>query len=610
MSKRTPAPKIALLALALGPCLAGEVRAEPSYAIAMHGEPALPRDFDHFAYADPAAPKGGAIAYAFQGTYDSLNPFIVKSATTTSRGIWDASLGNNVFESLLVRNRDEAFTLYGLIADSVDMPDDRSSVAFTINPKAKFSDGQPITPEDVIFSLELLRDKGRPNLYPTWFKPVTSSEKIGDRGVKFTFANGDNRELPFLIGLMPILPKHATDAATFDQSTLKPMIGSGPYVMDAIRPGEQLTLKRNPDYWGKDLNVKRGFDNFDTIRIDYYRDRNSMFEAFKKGLYDVNPEADPARWLEGYGFPAVTDGRVVKEAVANGLPKGMLGFALNMRRAQFADIRTRKALEMLFDFEWVNKNLFSGAYNRNSSYFQDSALSALGVPASDAEKALLAPFPGAVEPDVLDGTYRPTVSDGSGGDRKVLRAALELLQQAGWKLEGNKLVDGSTGQPFAFEILLQDASQERIAAAWTRTLARVGITAAARTVDATQYQRRVQNFDYDVIITAWPASLSPGSEQSNRWSSAAAGMMGSFNYVGAKSPAIDAMIAAVVAARSQEDFVAAVRALDRLLISGHYVVPLYYLPDQWVARWTSVDHPKTQSVYGYTLPTWWAAPAK
>ncbi len=607
---RALGPMIALAAAGLVGLCAGESLAAPSHGIAMHGEPALTKGFDHFAYADPAAPKGGGITYAFVGTYDSLNPFIVKSATTTSRGIWDASIGNNVFESLLVRNRDEAFSLYGLLADTVDMPEDRSSVTFTINPNAKFSDGQKVTPEDVIFSLELLREKGRPNLYPAWFKTVAKSEIVGTNGVKFTFANSENRELPFLIGLMPILPKHATDAETFDQSTLKPLIGSGPYVMDKITPGEQLTLKRNPDYWGKDLNVKRGFDNFDTIRIDYYRDRNAMFEAFKKGLYDVNPEADPARWLDGYDFPAATDGRVVKEAIPNGLPKGMLGFALNTRRPMFADVRVREALEMLFDFEWVNKNLFSGAYSRNASFFQDSVLSAYGVPASDAEKALLAPFAGAVEPDVMDGTYKPTVTDGSGSDRKVLKAALDLLQQAGYQLQGNSLVNSKSGQPLAFEILLKDRDQERIALAYARTLARVGIKATARTVDSTQYERRVQNFDFDVIITAWPASLSPGSEQNNRWSSAAAGMMGSFNYVGAQNPAIDAMIAAMLAAKSQEDFVAAVRALDRVLISQHYVVPLYYLPDQWVARWTRVDHPKTQSVYGYTLPAWYAAPAK
>ncbi|MBB3929550.1 peptide/nickel transport system substrate-binding protein [Kaistia hirudinis] len=559
-------------------------------------------------YADPNAPKGGTITYAFVGTYDSLNPFIVKSLTTTSRGIWDASLGNNVFESLLTRNRDEAFSLYGLLADSVDMPDDRSSVAFTINPKAHFSDGQPVTPEDVIFSWQILRDKGRPKPNGEWYKLVTKAEKFGDRGVKFTFENGDNRELPLLMGLMPILPKHAIDPETFDQSTLKPMIGTGPYVMAQIDPGQRFVLKRDPNYWGKDLPVKRGFDNFDEIRVDYYRDRNAMFEAFKKGLYDVNPESDPATWLDGYDFPAAQDGRVVKETVNNGLPKGMTGFAMNTRRPQFADVRVRGALAMLFDFEWVNKNLFSGAYSRNGSFFQNSVLSALGVPASDTEKKLLAPFPDAVEPDVMDGTYKPTVSDGSGGDRKVMRAALNLLEQAGYKLNGNQLVDAKTGEPLSFEILLQDRTQERVALAYIRSLARIGIKATVRTVDSVQYQRRVADFDFDMIMTYWPATLSPGSEQGNRWSTSSADVPSSFNYVGARSPAIDAMIAAVVAARSQEDFVAAVRALDRVLISGHYVVPLYYLPDQWVARWTRVDHPKTQSVNGYTLSTWYATP--
>lgn len=580
---------------------------EPKHAIAMHGEPALPDGFDHLPYADPNAPKGGTITYAFAGTYDSLNPFIVKSATTTSRGIWDVALGNNVFESLLTRNRDEAFSLYGLLADSVDMPDDRSWVSFTIDPKAHFSDGQPVTVDDVLFSLDILKEKGRP-IYKNWYSQVVKAEKVGDRGVKFTFKDGENRELPLLIGLMPILPKHAIDPETFDQSTLKPMIGSGPYVMAQIDPGQRFVLKRDPNYWGKDLPVKRGFDNFDEIRVDYYRDRNAMFEAFKKGLYDVNPEVDPATWLNNYNFPAVADGRVVKETVKNGLPKGMLGFAMNTRRPQFADVRVREALAMLFDFEWVNKNLFSGAYSRNGSFFQDSVLSALGVPASDTEKKLLAPFPDAVEPDVMDGTYKPTVSDGTGGDRKVMRSALNLLEQAGYKLNGNQLVDAKTGEPLSFQILLQDREQERVALAYARALARIGIKADVRTVDSTQYQRRVQEFDFDMIMTTWPASLSPGNEQGNRWSSANVNVPASFNYVGANSPAIDAMLAALLAANSQEDFVAAVRALDRVLISGHYVVPLYYLPDQWVARWTRVDHPKTQSVNGYTLSTWYATP--
>lgn len=590
-------------------CLAGMAQAEPRHGLAMHGQPKLPADYAHLPYADPDAPKGGRITYAFVGSYDSLNPFIVKGAETTARGIWDVSLGNNVFEALLARNRDEAFTLYGLLAESVEVADDRSSITFHLNPKAHFSDGVPVKPEDVIFSLEILRDRGRPN-YKSWYSKVKSTETIGEHGVKLNFGDGADRELPLLLGLMPILPKHATDIENFDRSTLKPLIGSGPYTMGEVKPGQSFELKRDPNYWGKDLPIKRGFDNFDTIKIDYYRDRNAMFEAFKKGLYDVNAEADPANWRNGYNFPAVTDGRVIKEGVVTGLPKGMLGFAFNTRRPIFEDVGVRKALASLFDFEWVDRNLFFGAYKRNGSYFEGSELSSIGIPASDLEKSLLAPFPGAVEPDVLDGSYRPAVSDGSGGDRKLLRAALDLLKSSGYELRGNTLLNVETGQPLTFELLLKDREQERVGLAFARTLARIGIKASIRTVDSAQYERRVQEFDFDMILASWVASLSPGNEQNYRWSSAQADVVGSYNYVGARSPAIDALLKAILAAEERTDFIETVRALDRVLISQHYVVPLYFLPEQWVARWSRVGHPETQSVSGYTYPTWYATPAK
>jgi peptide/nickel transport system substrate-binding protein len=605
---RSKAAVFALAAFTALP-LAGPAAAEPRHGLAMHGEPALPADFTHLPYADPDAPKGGRITYAFVGSYDSLNPFIVKGAETTARGIWDVSLGNNVFEALLARNRDEAFTLYGLLAESVDVPDDRSSITFNLNPKARFSDGKSVTPEDVMFTVEILREKGRPN-YRSWYSKVKSMEKVGEHGVRMVFGDGADRELPLLLGLMPILPKHATDAENFDRSTLKPLIGSGPYLMGEVKPGERFTLKRDPNYWGKDLPIKRGFDNFDEIRIDYYRNRSSMFEAFKKGLYDVNAESDPATWRSGYDFPAVKDGRVVKESFETGLPKGMLGFAMNTRRPTFADLRVRKALASLLDFEWLDKNLFFGVYQRNASYFEGSELSSIGVPASDHEKALLAEFPDAVEPAVLDGSYRPAVSDGSGSDRKLLRAALGLLQEAGYELKGNALVNTATGAPLTFELLLKDREQERVGLAFARTLARVGIKATVRTVDSAQYERRVQEFDFDMIMTSWPASLSPGNEQNYRWSSVQAEVPGSYNYVGAKSPAIDALLKDILAAEKREEFVETVRALDRILISQYYVVPLYFLPEQWVARWTRVDHPEKQSISGYTYPTWYATPAK
>ncbi len=599
------AAMLALLAAAPAPA----VRAAPMHGIAMHGDPALPAGFDHLPYVNPDAPKGGRVTYGVIGTFDSLNPFIVQGATTTARGIWDASFGNNVFESLLVRSRDEPFTLYGLLAESVETPDDRSWVEFTLDARAKFSDGEPVTPEDVIFTLELLRDKGRPN-YRSWYDKITKVEKTGDRTVRITFNDEADRELPLLIGLMPILPKHAIDVDTFDRTTLKPMIGSGPYLIAEVKAPGSILFRRNPDYWGKDLPVKRGFDNYDEIRIDYYRDSNAMFEAFKKGLYDVNPEGDPSTWSSGYDFPAVRDGRVVKESFVNGTPKGMAGFAFNIRRPVFADIRVRRALAMLFDFEWVNSNLYFGAYKRMGSYFQDSELSALGVPASDKERALLAPYPDAIAPDVMDGTYAPTVSDGSGSDRKVMRAALSLLGEAGYKLEGNRLVNTETGQQLAFELMATTRETERLGLAYGRTLGRLGIVLNVRSVDAAQYQKRVATFDFDMIQTSWAASLSPGNEQSFRWSSELADVEGSFNYVGVRNPAADAMINALLTAREHDDFVAAVRALDRVLISGAYVVPLFYLPEQWIARWTRVEHPQVQSLYGPTLSTWWVKAAE
>jgi peptide/nickel transport system substrate-binding protein len=571
----------------------------------MQGSPALPAGFDHFPYVNAAAPKGGTTTYGVVGTFDSLNPFILKGGFTSARGLRDGTFGNLVFESLLARSDDEPFTLYGLIAETVETPPDRGWVEFTLNPKARFSDGQPVTVDDVVFSLEILRDKGLPN-YRGYYAKVESIERIGDRGIRFHIEHAGDRELPLILGLMPVLPKHAIDPAKFDQSTLTPMIGSGPYILVEVKAPDHVVYKRNADYWAKDLPIKRGFDNYDEIRVEFYRDAGTMFEAFKKGLFDINPEGDPTQWSTAYDFPAVVDGRVVKETFRTGSPKGMSGFVFNTRRPIFADIRVRKALAELFDFEWVNKNLYYGAFVRAAGFFNDSELSAIGRPADDREKKLLAPFPDAVAPDVMAGTYRPVVSDGSGGDRRVLRQALGELQGAGYELRDNMLVNKATGAPLTFEILVTTREDERLALAYQRTLQRIGIQPTVRNVDAAQYQQRKQSFDYDMIRFTWGASLSPGNEQMNRWSVASAERNGSFNYPGAKQPAIDAMIGAMLAAPTREDFVAAVRALDRILISGTYVVPLFYLPEQWIAHWTRIAHPEKPAVSGYSLPTWWA----
>jgi peptide/nickel transport system substrate-binding protein len=593
----------ATLGLGLVPQLAA---ADASNGIAIIGDPALPANFDHLPYVNPDAPKGGKLTYGVVGTFDSLNPLIVQGGTTSARGLQDPVFGNLVFEPLLYRSADEPYSLYGLLAEKVETPPDRSWVEFTLNPKAKFSDGQPVTVDDVIFTMELLRDHGNPNFKARYSK-IDSVDRVGQYGVRFNIANAHDRELPLLLGFMPVLPKHAINVDTFEKSTLTPIIGTGPYILSDVHAPDYTVYKRDPDYWGKDLPIKRGFDNYDEIRIDYYRDANTMFEAFKKGLYDIQIEGDPSAWNSAYDFPAVKDGRVVKDVFKNATPKGMSGFAFNTRRPLFADVRVRRALAELLDFDWINKNLYFGAFVRANGFYNDSELSSIGVAANDKEKALLAPFPNAVAPDVMDGTYRAVNANVSGGDRAILKTVVDELKAAGWELKGNQMVNAQ-GQPFAFEILVTNKEDERLGLAYQRVLERIGITATIRTVDSTQYQLRRKTFDFDMVRNTWGASLAPGNEQINRWSPSVADTEGSFNYPGAKEPAIDALIQAMVAAPTREDYVAAVRAFDRVLISGFYEVPLFYLPEQWIAHWDRIQRPDTTPLMGPVLSTWWAKP--
>ena len=571
--------------------------ADAPHAIAMHGKPAWGPDFSHPSYANPAAPKGGQLVQGVLGTFDSLNPFIVQ-------GLPAVSIRSYVVESLMARGYDEPFTLYGLLAEAVETDAARNIVTFTIDPAARFSDGTPVTPEDVIFSWSLLRDHGRPN-FGIYYAKVRKAEKVGARGVRFDLTGADDRELPLIIGLMPILAKHAIDVATFEQTSFAPPLGSGPYTVAAVKPGDRVTFKRDPNYWGRDLAINRGSWNFDTVRFDYYRDGNTHFEAFKRGLYDVRAETDPGRWQMAYDFPALRDGRVVKESFPYGLPKGMQGLVMNTRRAVFADIRVRQAILELFDFEWINRNFFFNLYRRTASYFDDCILSAHGVPASARERELLAPFPAAVRPDIMDGTWSPPKTDGTGRDRPSLRRAFALFRAAGYEINGTALTHKASGRALAFEILTSTRDQERLALAYSRMLKRAGIDARVRNVDATQFERRQISFDFDMMEYHWEQSLSPGNEQLFYWGSDAADQQGSRNYMGVKSKAIDALIAAMLRAVSEEDFVAAIRALDRVLLSGFFVVPLYHLPVQWVARWTKIKHPKRTSLFGYLPETWW-----
>jgi peptide/nickel transport system substrate-binding protein len=605
---------VAAMAAAVGTVVSSHGLAEgvSRHAIAMHGEPALPEGFAHFSYANPAAPKGGRLVQGVLGTFDSLNPFSVRGLPPAAmRGpLAGGSIGGYVLESLMVRGYDEPFTLYGLIARRIATDSARSFVTFELDPAARFSDGKPITPDDVLFSWQLLRDKGRPN-HRIYYSKVTKAEAIGSNAVRFDLA-GDDRELPLILGLMPVLPKHAIDPETFEDATLRPMVGSGPYVIAKVDPGRSLTLVRDPNYWGRDLAVNRGFWNFDEIRFDFYRDPNSLHEAFKRGLFDVRKETDPARWEQGYDFPALRNGQVVKETFSSDLPKPSFYFVFNTRRAIFADVRVREAIATLFDFEWINKNIFFGLYRRTTSYFEGSELSAHGRPADARERALLAPFPGAVRADVLDGSWSPPVSDGSGRDRAILRRALGLFAEAGYELRGTELVERKSGRPLTFEIMVTARSdamdEERMALLFVGQLKRAGITVRVRPVDAVQFEARRIAFDFDMISNRWDESLSPGNEQAFYWSSEAADSNGSRNYMGVKSPAIDAMIDALLKAQARVDVVAAIRALDRVLISGFYTVPLFHPPDQWIARWTKVRHPEVTSRSGPVPETWWLQP--
>lgn len=573
--------------------------AEPRHGIAMHGAPAYAPDFAHFTYADPAAPKGGTVTLGVLGSFDSTNPLIIS-------GIAAAGLRGHVYESLMARALDEPFSLYGLIAETIETPEDRSWVTFTLNPNAQFSDGKQITVDDVVFSLELLRDHGRPN-HRHYYSKVTSIERPHDNAVKFILKPDGDREMPLILGLMPILPKHLNDPETFEKTSLAAPVGSGPYVVEDVDPGARITYRRNPDYWGKDLAPNAGRHNFDVIRYDYYRDANAAFEAFKKGLIDMRGEGDPTRWATGYDFPAINDGRIVKEEFRTGLPSGMSAFVFNTRRERFADPRVRRALLHMFDFEWANKSLFHDLYKRTRSFYDNSELGSAERPADQAERDLLGKFPDAVLPEILDGTFTLPMSDGTGRNRKNRRIALRLLKEAGYVIEDGKLVNAETKQPFTFEFMTSSAEQERLVLHFARSLERIGIEVSVRQVDSSQLQRRRQTYDFDMMQYYWFSSLSPGNEQTFYWGAAGRDREGTRNYMGASAPAIDGMITALLAARDRPEFVSAVRALDRVLVSGFYVVPLYHSPTQWTARWTRLQHPEATSLYGYQLDTWWFA---
>ncbi len=570
------------------------------HGIAMHGEPLLPAGFANMPYVNADAPRGGRLVMGQQGTFDSLNPYVV-------RGVAPDLVPRYILQSLLHRSADEPFTAYGLLAEAVQLPQDRRWISFRINPRARFSDGVPVTAADVVFSYEMLKTKGKP-FHRSSLARVSDVQVIDARTVRFGLGEGQDRELPLIIGLMPIFAKHATDPETFAETSFNAPLGSGPYLVSQMRPGESITLARRNDFWGEDHPLARGQFNFDEIRTDFYRDSNALFEAFKAGLVDFRIEPDPTRWATGYSIPAVQDGRIIRETLTLRSPKGMSGLVFNTRRAMFADIRVREALSFMFDFRWINANLFHGSYRRGDSFFADSDLSAQGRPAQETERRLLSPFSDAVRADVMEGRWSPPATDGSGRDRELARRAIALLVEAGFAMDGGVMKARNGGMPLAFEITVSSRQQERLALNYAQSLARIGVVANVRLIDDVQYWRRLAAFDFDMIQWLWPVSSSPGNEQANRWGSPAADRPGSLNYAGAKSPAIDAMIGAMLSASSRDDFLSAVRALDRVLVSGHYVVPLFFVPQLWLARSRDIHLPERRAAFAFTPEAMWRQP--
>lgn len=568
----------------------------PGHGIAMHGQPALAADFPHLPYVRADAPRGGQLRLGALGSFDSLNPFIIK-------GVAAPGLRDSVFESLLARSADEPFTLYGLIAERIEVPPDRSSATFHLRPEARFSDGKPVGVEDVIVSHRLLAAKGWP-YHRSYYSKVTSVVRVGERGVRFVFGGEPDRELPLIMGLMPILPAHRVTPESFERTTLDPPVGSGPYVVDRVEAGRTLVYRRDPNWWGRDLPINRGRYNFDEVRYEFFRDTTALAGAFASGELDVRIEDDPARWAERY-HGGKRGAKIVRREIELGLPAGMSGLALNTRRPPFDDKRVRRALILLFDADWINRSLYHGLLRRTDSFFARSELSAAGRPADERERRLLAPFGSEVREEVLAGDMGLPQGTGGGGDRAGIGQAMALLREAGYRLQGGALVHEGTGKPLAFEFLANSRTQERLILSYAERLRKAGIGVRVRQVDSAQYWARLKAFDFDMIQWLWGASLSPGNEQVNRWSTAAAGTEGSLNYPGVRSPAVDAMIGAMLKAETREDFVAAVRALDRVLMSGDYVVPLFYAPGQWIAHWDRAAMPDKVPLAGSDFDRWW-----
>lgn len=568
---------------------------ELSHALALHGQPALSMGFKHFPFVNPNAPIGGHLRLDSTGTFDSLNPFISKGIP--AEGI------SRIYDSLTVASPDEPFSRYGLLAERIERdPNDASWVIYQLRPEARFSDGTPVRATDVVETFRLIQDQGAP-AYKAYFADIKRVQALTPLRVRFDFRSNHNRELPLIVGEMSILPKHYWQGRAFDKSSLEIPIGSGPYTVASIDPGRRITYARNPSYWGWKLPVNRGLHNFKSISYRYYRDGSVAFEAFKADQYDIRLENKAKTWATEYNFPAVQSGRVIKLEQQHENPSGMQGFLFNTRRSPLNDIRIREAISLAFDFEWSNRALFYQAYKRTSSYFDNSALAATGLP-SQAEQRLLKPFKNQLSSQALGQAVMPPISQGDGYNRDNLIAAQKLLKQAGWRVQQGQLINAK-GEPLRLEMLLVQPEFERITQPFKRNLARLGITLDIRILDAAQYVERLRQFDFDLTVGGFPASSSPGNELWSFWSSTAATTPGSRNLTGLKSAAVDSLIAQVTRAQDRSELVTAVRALDRVLRSQHLVVPHYHTPVYRIAAWNRFGRPERPPRFGDGIDSWW-----
>ncbi len=575
-----------------------QAAAELRHGLSSFGELKYPADFKHFDYVNPAAPKGGRIVTMGTGateTFDSFNSFILKGDAAQGLGL--------IYDSLMVRAGDEPDSVYGLIAQTADVASDGMSVTFRLRPEARFQDGSPITADDAVFTFNILKEKGHPG-YRVALRNIEKVEALDPHTVRYTFTGSLVRDLPLTAAGLPVLSKAYYATREFDQTTLDRPVGSGEYEIGDFKQGAFVSYKRRNDYWAKDLPVNRGRGNFDEIRIEYFRDRTASLEAIKAGIVDLREEFTSRDWATGYNIPAVKEGRLIKLTLPDETPGGAQGFFLNTRRPKLADVRVRRALDLAFDFEWTNKNMFYGLYSRTESFFENSDMKAEGKP-SPEELALLEPFKDKLPPEVFGEPYRPPVSDGSGSDRRLLREAGKLLDEAGYTVKDGKRVNAK-GEVLEIEYLFTDPVSERVAGAYQKSLGLIGVILIPRRVDPAQYERRTKAFDFDMTTRRYRMSLTPGIELQNMWDSRQASVDGSGNLSGIQNPAIDALIEKIVLAKSRKELVTAARAIDRVLRAGHYWVPQWFKAAHHVVYWDKFSYPAVKPKYDRGIPdTWW-----